>query len=140
MAASKLKSPLKTIRTKIDSATQRRKKQVADLRSKAAEAALNWVMAHESRIQQFRDAVAKTPVAGTVDKLIEMIKTEAEAPPKKAKAAAVKPAAKPAAAPKAASTAAPKKATVKKAAAKKAIAKKAPAKKAAAKKASKKSA
>ena len=132
MAASKLKSPLKTIRTKIDSATQRRKKQVADLRSKAAEAALNWVMAHESRIQQFRDAVAKTPVAGTVDKLIEMIKTEAEAPPKKAKAAAVKPAAKPAAA--------AKKATVKKAAAKKASAKKAPAKKAAAKKASKKSA
>ncbi len=77
MTASSLESQLQTFRKKIDSAARSRKKQVGALRAKAAEAALSWVMSHESRVEQFRSAVAGTPVAGALDKLLDLLKAEA---------------------------------------------------------------
>lgn len=126
MTASSLESQLQTFRKKIDSAARSRKKQVVALRAKAAEAALSWVMSHESRVEQFRSAVAGTPVAGALDKLLDLLKAEAH-PAAPARKKAVK---------KAAAKKVAKKATKK--VAKKAAKKAAPAK--TAKKATKKAA
>lgn len=123
MAASKsIEDQIKIFRKKLNTVASSKKKQATVLKEKAADAALHWVMSHDSRIKSFKSAVAGTPVAGAFDKLLDLLKAEAT-PPKKA--ATPKPAAK--------------KAPVKKAAAKKAAPKKVAAKKAA-KKATKKAA
>jgi hypothetical protein len=114
MADNPIEVQVQAIRKKLTSAASTRKTQIMKLRAKAADAALNWVMSHQSRVDQFKGAVKGTPMAGVVDKLLAMLKSEASTPKKKA-AAKKKPAAKKAA----------KKAPAKKAAAKK------PAKKAA---------
>jgi hypothetical protein len=57
MAKQAFESQLKAFRKKLDSAAASRKKQIGALRSKAAEAALNWVMSHEDRVNQFKSAV-----------------------------------------------------------------------------------
>lgn len=106
MAKQSFDSQLKVFRKKLDSATASRKKQVVALRTKAAEAALNWVMSHEDRVNQFKSAVKGTPVAGAVDKLLDLLESEA----KPAKAPARKSAKKKAPAKKAAAKKATKKA------------------------------
>ena len=78
MARQSFESQIKVFRKKLDSAAVSRKKQVVALRSKAAEAALNWVMSHEDRVNQFKSAVKGTPVATAVDKLLELLKSEAK--------------------------------------------------------------
>ncbi|MES0873838.1 hypothetical protein [Sinimarinibacterium thermocellulolyticum] len=89
MATQGFESQLKAFRKKLDSVAASRKKQIAALRAKAAEAALNWVMSHEDRVNQFKRAVKGTPVAGAVDKLLDLLKSEAQ-PNKPAKKAAKK--------------------------------------------------
>ncbi len=81
---------IQAFRKKLNSVTASRKKQVAALRTKAADAALHWVMSHQSRVTAFKGAVKGTPVASAVDKLIDILKTEA----KPAKPAAAKKAVK----------------------------------------------
>lgn len=90
MAKQAFESQLKAFRKKLDSAAASRKKQIGVLRTKAAEAALNWVMSHEDRVNQFKSAVKGTPVAAAVDKLLDLLKSEAKTP----KAPARKPAKK----------------------------------------------
>ena len=105
MAKQAFESQLKAFRKKLDSAAASRKKQIGALRSKAAEAALNWVMSHEDRVNQFKSAVKGTPVASAVDKLLDLLKSEvtpAKAPAKKAAKKTTKKAAKKAPAKKAA--------------------------------------
>ena len=106
MANATIDSQIKSFRKKLDTAAASRKKQIMALRAKAADAALHWVMAHQSRVNQFKSAVKGTPVSGAVDKLIDLLKAEA----KPAKAPARK------AAKKAAKKAAPAKKAAKKAA------------------------
>lgn len=77
MADTTIDTQIKALRKKIDTAAASRKKQILALRAKAADAALHWVMSHESRVNQFKSAVKGTPVAGAVDKLIDLIKAEA---------------------------------------------------------------
>ncbi len=83
MAKSSLESQIQAFRKKFNSAAASRKKQIMALRVKAADAALHWVMSHKSRVNQFKDAVEGTPVAGAVDKLIHLLEVEAK-PAKKA--------------------------------------------------------
>ena len=98
MATQSLDKQLDVFRKKLNSAAASRKKQVMALRTKAAEAALNWVMSHEDRVNQFKSAVKGTPVAAALDKLLDLLKTEAKptkAPARKtAKKAPAKKAAK----------------------------------------------
>jgi DNA-binding protein HU-beta len=86
MAKQSFDKQLDGFRKKLNSAAASRKKQVIALRSKAAEAALNWVMSHEDRVNQFKSAVKGTPVAAALDKLLDLLKSEAKpakAPAKK---------------------------------------------------------
>ncbi len=85
MATQSFDKQLDGFRKKLNSAASSRKKQVMALRSKAAEAALNWVMSHEDRVNQFKSAVKGTPVASAVDKLLDLLKSEVK-PAKKASA------------------------------------------------------
>lgn len=90
MANATIDTQIKALRSKLDSAAASRKKQVLALRAKAADAALHWVMSHESRVDQFKSAVKGTPVAGAVDKLIALLKSEAAPANKPVKKAAKK--------------------------------------------------
>ncbi len=84
---------------KLNTAAKSGKKQVSSLRSKAADAALHWVMSHDSRVKAFKSSVKGTPVETAVDKLLTLLEQEAK-PAKKApakKAAAKKAPAKKAA-------------------------------------------
>lgn len=92
--ASKLQSQLKQVQKRLTSQTTKGKKQVDALRAKAAHAALQWVMSHQDRVNQFRSSVKGTPVAKALDALLDMIKKQGA--PKKA-AAKKRPAAKKAA-------------------------------------------
>lgn len=96
MANTSFDAQLRAFRKKFNSAADSRKKQIDALRTKAAEAALSWVMAHEARVNQFKGAVKGTPVAAAVDKLIDLLKSEAK-PARKAPAKTSRPAAKKAA-------------------------------------------
>ncbi|MFA5940400.1 MAG: hypothetical protein WC809_13670 [Sinimarinibacterium sp.] len=93
MANTTIDTQIQALRKKFDTAAASRKKQILALRAKAADAALHWVMSHESRVDQFKSAVKGTPVAGAVDKLIDLIKAEAK-PAKTAAKKGVKKAAK----------------------------------------------
>lgn len=92
---TKLESQLQNVRKRISAQTNKSKKQIAALRAKAADAALNWVISHEDRIDAFRSSLKGTPVAKAVDKLIDVLKSNSSKP-----AARRKPAAKKKAAPK----------------------------------------
>lgn len=99
---TRIESELKKVQKRVKEETAKRKKQIAGLRAKAADAALQWVMSHESRVNAFRSSVKGTPVAKVVDTLIDKLKSNAPKPAarktaKKKKAAAKKPAAKKAA-------------------------------------------
>jgi len=78
MASTTFESQIQTFRKKVNTAAASRKKQILALRAKAADAALHWVMSHQSRVDQFKSAVKGTPFAGTVDKLLQLLKTEAK--------------------------------------------------------------
>lgn len=92
---TKLESQLKNVRKRLTAQTNKSKKQVALLRAKAADAALNWVISHEDRVNAFRSSVKGTPVAKALDALIDVLKKNSSKP-----AARRKPAAKKKAAPK----------------------------------------
>lgn len=105
MTDNPIEVQVQAIKKKLTSAATSRKAQVLKLRAKAADAALNWVMAHQSRVDQFKGAVKGTPVAGVLDKLLALLKSEAGSGKKKAparKKTAAKKAAKKAPAKKAA--------------------------------------
>ncbi|MEW6167054.1 MAG: hypothetical protein AB1651_05100 [Pseudomonadota bacterium] len=112
MDSTTFESQIQSFRKKVDAAAASRKKQILALRTKAADAALHWVMAHRSRVNQFKSAVQGTPFAHTFDKLLQLLETEAK-PAKKS--ASKKAAAKGSGARKSASKVA-KKAPAKKAA------------------------
>lgn len=87
---SKLQSQLKKVQKSLTSRTAKGKKQIAALRAKAAHAALQWVMSHQDRVNQFRSSVKGTPVAKALDALLDMLKkqdTTKRAPAKKKPAA-----------------------------------------------------
>jgi hypothetical protein len=92
---TKLESQIKNVRMRLNAQTNKSKKQVAALRAKAADAALNWVISHKDRVNAFRSSVKGTPVAKAVDMLIDVLKKNSSKP-----AARRKPAAKKKAAPK----------------------------------------
>lgn len=94
MANATIDTQIKALRKKLDTAAASRKKQILALRAKAADAALHWVMSHESRVDQFKSAVKGTPVAGAVDRLIDLLKAEAKPTKATARKAAKKPAKK----------------------------------------------
>lgn len=77
MTKTAIDAQLRAFRDKLRDVAGSRKQQIDALRAKAADAALHWVMAHESRVNQFKDAVKGTPFAGAVDKLITLLETEA---------------------------------------------------------------
>jgi DNA-binding protein HU-beta len=93
---SKLESQIQSVQKRLNAAAASRKKQIAALRAKAADAALHWVMSHQSRISAFRSSFKGTPVEKAFDKLLGVLKSEAGAGKKKPakKAAKRKPAAK----------------------------------------------
>ncbi len=72
---TKLESQIKNVRKRLTAQTTKSKKQIAALRAKAADAALNWVIAHKDRVNAFRSSVKGTPVATAVDKLIDVLKS-----------------------------------------------------------------
>ncbi len=71
---TKLESQIKNVRKRLTAQTNKRKKQIAQLRAKAAGAALQWVISHEDRVNAFRSSVKGTPVAKALDALIDMLK------------------------------------------------------------------
>lgn len=93
--ASQLQTQLKKVQKRLTSQTAKGKKQVDALRAKAAHAALQWVMSHQDRVNQFRSSVRGTPVAKALDALLALLKKEGA--PKKKAAAKKRPAARKAA-------------------------------------------
>lgn len=97
---TKLESQIKNVRKRLTAQTNKSKKQVAALRAKAADAALQWVISHKDRVNAFRSSVKGTPVAKALDLLIDVLRKNSS------KAAAIR---KPAVKKKAAKKVAPKK-------------------------------
>ncbi|MGH8456851.1 MAG: hypothetical protein ACRETW_06045 [Stenotrophobium sp.] len=99
-ARARLQSQIKKVQKRVRTETAKRKKQIAALRVKAADAALHWVMSHQNRVDAFRSSVKGTPVAKALDALLVAIKDNAgrkaatRAAPKRKSAAKRKPAAK----------------------------------------------
>jgi DNA-binding protein H-NS len=91
---SNIESQIKNVRKRVSAEAAKRKKQVAGLRAKAAEAALHWVISHEDRVNAFRSSVKGTPVAKALDALIDMLKKSGAKPAAKKRPAAKKAAAK----------------------------------------------
>jgi DNA-binding protein H-NS len=89
---SKLQSQFKKVKKSLTSQTTKGKKQVDALRAKAAHAALQWVISHQDRVNQFRASVKGTPVAKALDALLALLKKQGT--PKKKAPAKKKPAAK----------------------------------------------
>ena len=84
---TQIESGIKEVKKRVNAEAAKRKKQVAALRARAAEAALHWVIAHEDRVNAFRASVKGTPVAKALDALLTMIKKSSGKPAaKKAKA------------------------------------------------------
>jgi hypothetical protein len=106
---AKLESQIKSVRTRLKVQT---KKQIEALRSKAAAAALQWVISHQGRVDAFRASVKGTPVEKALDNLIEILKVNS------GHAAKIRPSAKKKVAAK---KKAPAKKAVKKAAVKKTV-------------------
>lgn len=77
---TKVKARSRRFRKELLTATARQRRQIRAFRGTAAEAALHWVLAHQSRVKAFRSAVKGTPVAGAMDRLLKLIKSEAHAP------------------------------------------------------------
>lgn len=92
---TEIESRIKTVQKRVSAETARRKKQIAALRARAAEAALHWVIAHEDRVNAFRSSVKGTPVAKALDVLLDVLKKNTGKPA--AKKAAKRPAKKAAA-------------------------------------------
>ncbi|MGH8460042.1 MAG: hypothetical protein ACRESS_00400 [Stenotrophobium sp.] len=80
---ARFESQLQKVQKRVSAETAKRKKQIASLRAKAAEAALHWVMSHEDRVNAFRSSVKGTPVAKALDSLIDKLKSSSGAMKKK---------------------------------------------------------
>lgn len=87
---TQLESKIKNVRKRIKTQT---KKQINALRTKAAGAALQWVISHEDRINAFRDSVKGTAVEKALDALIDVLKSNSEKPATRRKPSAKKKAA-----------------------------------------------
>jgi len=61
-------------------------KNLITLRQRAAQSALDWVMAHEDRLQQFRDWAKGSKAEGALDTLLRELRAVAKKP-RRAKAA-----------------------------------------------------
>lgn len=90
---TQIETGIKEVQKRVNAETAKRKKQIAALRARAAEAALHWVIAHEDRVDAFRSSVKGTPVAKALDALLDLLKKNSAKPAAK-KAAAKRPAAK----------------------------------------------
>lgn len=87
---TKLESQVKSVRMRITTQTR---KQIETLRSKAAAAALQWVISHQGRVDAFRASVKGTPVEKALDNLIAILKSNSGKATAKRKPAAKKKAA-----------------------------------------------
>lgn len=77
---TRVKARSRRFRKDLLTATARQRRQIRVFRGTAAEAALNWVLSHRSRVKAFRTAVKGTPVATAMDRLLKLIKSEARSP------------------------------------------------------------
>jgi DNA-binding protein H-NS len=91
---SNIESQIKNVRKRVSAEAAKRKKQVAGLRAKAAEAALHWVISHEDRVNAFRSSVKGTPVAKALLKKSGAKPAAKKRPAAKKAAAKKKPAAR----------------------------------------------
>ena len=90
MTTVSLQAQIKKVQKSITGQANKGKKRVNALRAKAAHAALQWVMSHQDRVNQFRSSVKSTPVAKALDALLDLLKkqgTTKKAPAKKKPAA-----------------------------------------------------
>lgn len=85
-ARTQIESQIKQVQKRVNAEKARRTKQIMALRAKAAEAALKWVMSHESQLNSFRASVKGTPVAKALDALLGVLRgaagSKAKAKPK----------------------------------------------------------
>ena len=81
----KLESTLASVQKEVGKQTKATRKRLLAARAKAADAALNWVMAHQDRVDAFRSSLKGTRVSGVVDKLLDLLRGAAgrKAAPKK---------------------------------------------------------
>lgn len=63
--------------THLGAAKRHGRKAVAELRHMTADSALYWVLAHKTRVAQFRRAVKGTRAAKPFDQLLAMIRDQA---------------------------------------------------------------
>lgn len=87
---TKLESQVKSVRMRLTTQTR---KQIEALRSKAAAAALQWVISHQDRVNAFRASVKGTAVEKALDNLIAILKSNSKKAATKRKPAAKKKAA-----------------------------------------------
>lgn len=101
---TQIETQITQVKKRVNTEATKRKKQLLALRAKAAEAALHWVMSHQSQLDAFRASVKGTPVAKALDSLLSALRDAAGAKAKKRPAAKKKVAAKKPVAKKAAKT------------------------------------
>lgn len=69
---------MNNVQTRLNTAKTKSSKAIRELRQKAADAALRWVMSHQGRVAAFRRSVKDTPIEKAVDALLQLIRTEAK--------------------------------------------------------------
>jgi hypothetical protein len=77
--AEQLQSQVDSARKQIQAAVEGSTKKITELRHKAADAALHWVLAHDDRVKSFKRSVKNTPIEKAVDGLLKLLRSEARA-------------------------------------------------------------
>lgn len=74
---AQLQSGVDTAREQFKAAVAQSSKKISEVRHKAADAALQWVLAHDDRVSAFRRSVKNTPIEKAFDALLDLLRSEA---------------------------------------------------------------
>jgi hypothetical protein len=82
---AQLQSGIDSARKQIQAAVGESGKKLGELRHKAADAALQWVLGHDDRVSAFRRSVKGSPIEKAFDALLKLLRAEARPAHKPAK-------------------------------------------------------
>jgi hypothetical protein len=74
---AQLQSRVEQVRRQIEATVRQSGQRLDEVRRKAADAALQWVLAHDERVSAFRRSVQGTPIEKAFEALLELLRTQA---------------------------------------------------------------
>lgn len=75
--AEQLQTQVDSAKKQIQAAVEQSGRKLTELRQKAADAALQWVLSHDDRMKSFRRSVKDTPIEKALDGVLKVLRTEA---------------------------------------------------------------